>query len=48
MTQSPARDKLSILSVRASAEGQVTSITELHCLLIRGRLETFLCGRGVF
>jgi CRP-like cAMP-binding protein len=46
MTESSLPAKLSILPVRASAEGQVTSATEQHCLLIRGRLETFLVQPG--
>ena len=33
--------------MRASTEGQVISTTELHCLLIRRRLETPSCAVGV-
>jgi len=40
--------KLSILSVRASAQGHVTSTIEFHRLLIHWRLETRFSGWGVF
>ena len=46
MTESSLPSILSILPVRASAEGQVTSTTQLHCLLIRGVLR-LSCAAGV-